>query len=184
MEAKRPKQKRTVRKTPKESSSPIPCGPTGGSMEDMSSRCGHYGCTGGTCNVRYVGPTTHMRDHHIVHAARGASNVWTAAIVAGLAVVLTGAIAYTALGADYHQPVVKDMSGEFRLINQRLDRLEDILGKLMAKQQESAAAPVADESCLISCSDATLGCFDTAGDDVPARQECLATDRLCRAACK
>lgn len=184
MEAKRPKQKRTVRKTTKASSSPIPCGPTGGSMEDMPSVCGHSGCGGGTCNVRYVGPTTHMRDHHIVHAARGASNVWTAAIVAGLAVVLTGAIAYTALGADYNQPVMTDMDGQFRFINQRLDRMEDTLESLMAKQQPSVPAQVADESCLTSCSDTTLGCFDAAGSDVPARQECLATDRLCRAACK
>lgn len=184
MEAKRSKQKRTVRKAAKETSSPIPCGPTGGSMEDVPSVCGHSGCGGGTCNVRYVGPTTHIRDHHIVHAAKGASNVWTAAIVAGLAVVLTGAIAYTALGADYNQPAITDMNGQFRLVNQRLDRMEETLQTLMAKEDVPAPAPVVDESCLVSCSDATLACFDTAGDDVPSRQDCLTTDRVCRASCK
>ncbi len=159
-------------------------------MEDMPSTCGHYGCTGGTCNVRYVGPTTHIRDHHIVHAARGASNVWTAAIVAGLAVVLTGAIAYTALGADYNQPAINNMGGQFSLINQRLDRMEDMMQAVMDKQQQPVVtqnpAPTqsSNDACLSTCSDATLACFDKAGDDVPARQDCLATDRACRAACK
>ena len=60
--------------------------------------CGHSAC-GEDCKVRYVGPVSHVRDHHILHAARGMTHVWPAAIVAGLAVVLTGTLAFTAAQA-------------------------------------------------------------------------------------
>jgi len=89
------KTKRTVRRVKKAAHSPIPTGPIGGLG---GSTCGHSGCDS-ACRVRYVGPVTNIRDHHIIHAARGVAHVWTAAIVAGLAVVLTGAIAYTAVQA-------------------------------------------------------------------------------------
>src|SRR5260221_14336156 len=90
-------KKVTSRSRRKAANSPIPSGP----MSDMGGgTCGHSGCSGGTCKVRFVGPTSSMRAHPIMHAAHGASQVWTAAIVAGLAVVLTGAIAYTAVQAQ------------------------------------------------------------------------------------
>jgi hypothetical protein len=60
-----------------------------------------------------------MRDHHAVVAANGVQHVWTAAIIAGLAVVLTGAIAYSAVQAD---TPLNDVSST--VINQRLDRIE------------------------------------------------------------
>ncbi len=85
-------KKRPVRRK-KAGSSPIPAGPTGGST------CGHSGCKA-TCRVRYCGPTSPMHNHYIVHAARGVAHVWTAAIVSGLAVVLTAAIAFTAVNAQ------------------------------------------------------------------------------------
>lgn len=62
------------------------------------SVCGHSGCNR-SCNVRYVGPVSHIRDHHVLHAARGVTHVWSAAVVSGLAVVLTGAIAYSGVEA-------------------------------------------------------------------------------------
>ena len=80
---------------------PEPAGPTGGSMEADTPcpPCGHSAC-GKVCKVRYVGPVSSMRDHHILHAAQGASHIWAAAIIAGLAVVLTGAIAFSVAQAQ------------------------------------------------------------------------------------
>lgn len=72
--------------------SPIPKGP--GSYPV----CGHSGC-GAQCQVRYVGLTSHIRDHHALHAARGITHIWAAAIVTGLAVVLTGVVAYSSVSA-------------------------------------------------------------------------------------
>lgn len=84
--------------------------------------CGHDGCGGSSCNVRYVGPVSHLRDHHALHAARGVAHVWTAAIVSGLAVVITGILAYNAQAATpVRRPAV---SPEVRAIMERLDRME------------------------------------------------------------
>ena len=66
--------------------------------EQMSAACGHSAC-GDTCNVHYVGPTSQIVDHHVYRAAHSASHVWAAAIISGLAVVLTGAIAYSSVEA-------------------------------------------------------------------------------------
>lgn len=75
-----------------EGASPVPAG----LMSDPE--CGHGGC-GHQCNVHYVGPTSPIRDHHIMHAAKGVTHIWGATIVTGLALVLTGAIAYNAVEA-------------------------------------------------------------------------------------
>lgn len=84
------------------------------------------------CKVRFVGPTSSMRDHHIMHAARGVTNVWTAAIVAGLAVVLTGAIAYTAVEARStasNDASANSVMDKLTTIDQRLNNIEDLLRK-------------------------------------------------------
>jgi len=80
---------------------PEPAGPTGGSAKADAAypTCGHDAC-GAECKVRYVGPVSSMRDHHILHAAHGTSHIWAAAIIAGLAVVLTGAIAFSVAQAQ------------------------------------------------------------------------------------
>jgi hypothetical protein len=70
--------------------------------EGMTAACGHGGC-GPTCCVRYVGPTSHVRDHHVLHVARGVANIWGAAVLTGVAIVLTGAIAFTSVEAKQHQ---------------------------------------------------------------------------------
>lgn len=67
--------------------------------EEMSSVCGHSTC-GESCNVHYVGPTSQVTDHHVYRAAHSASHVWAAAIISGLAVVLTGAVAYSSVEAS------------------------------------------------------------------------------------
>ena len=40
-----------------------------------------------------------MRDHYAFHAARGVTHVWAAAVITGLALVMTGAVAYNAVDA-------------------------------------------------------------------------------------
>jgi len=123
--------KKRVRRI-KAAHSPEPCNPT----------CGHSGC-GKTCNVRYCGPTSPMHNHHIVNASRGVAHVWSAAIVAGLAVVLTGAIAYTAVQADTQDPTTL-MLLSLRRIEMRLDRMEPQLQRLVSQlnsNQENSGMP-------------------------------------------
>ncbi len=111
----------------KAANSPIPSGP----IQDAGGTCGHSGC-GTTCKVRFVGPTSNIRDHSIMHAARGVTNVWTAAIVAGLAVVLTGAIAYTAVQAEGTATTdAKDAAvmQQLSAINQRVSELEATISR-------------------------------------------------------
>lgn len=120
------KAKRPVRRSTKSISSPVPTGPVGGTVIGGGTTCGHSGCET-ACRVRYVGPVSSMRDHHIVHAARGVAHVWSAAIVAGLAVVLTGAIAYTAVQADTAASQASDratLQRQLSQMNSRLDRIE------------------------------------------------------------
>lgn len=75
-----------------------------------------------------------MHNHFIVHAARGVTHVWTAAIVAGLAVVLTGSIAYTAVHAeDVQNDPTMLMLLSLRRIEIRLDRMEPKVNYLYAQ---------------------------------------------------
>ena len=89
------KIKRGVRRnvSAKAGSSPEPEGAV-----QSSNSCGHGGC-GHACRVRYVGQTSHLRDHYTMHAARGVTHIWSAAVVTGLAVVLTGAVGYSVVEA-------------------------------------------------------------------------------------
>lgn len=125
------KTKRPVRRTSKVMSSPVPTGPVGGTVIGGGTTCGHSGCET-SCQVRYVGPVSSIRDHHIIHAARGVTHVWAAAIVAGLAVVLTGAIAYTAVQADTDYTHATDqisLQRQLSQINARLDRIERVVNR-------------------------------------------------------
>jgi hypothetical protein len=127
--------KKSVRRVRKAVSAPEPMGPVGG-MTDTDPTCGHSGCSGAVCNVRYVGPTSHVRDHHIAHTAQGMTHVWTAAVVAGLAVVLTGSIAYSAVNAASTAKVDATNANMARMIermNQRMERMEDVLKKVQAQ---------------------------------------------------
>lgn len=120
------KRKTTTRKrrtrSRKSASSPIPSGP---------GMCGHDNdvCGPDGCGVRYVGPVSHMRDHHAMHAARGSAHIWAAAVTTGLALVLTGAIAYNAVEAKQVQrdaAIVEQTASQqdIERILQRLDKLE------------------------------------------------------------
>lgn len=62
--------------------------------------CGHDGhCSTNACAVRYVGPTSQLSDHYTNHLAKASVNIWSAAVVTGLALVVTGAIAYQSVSA-------------------------------------------------------------------------------------
>lgn len=104
----------------------------------MFNTCGHDSCSPSACNVRYVGPVSHMRDHHALHAARGVTHVWTAAIVSGLAVVLTGVLAYSAAQAQTRRAPAAP-APDMRAVMQRLDRME-----VMMKDVAQRCAPPED----------------------------------------
>lgn len=86
--------------------------------------------------VHFVGPTTHINDHHLIHAARGISNVWTATIVAGLGVVLTATFVYSSIRiqeakatAALSEPVKTDL----RVLSERISSMERKMELLEAK---------------------------------------------------
>lgn len=192
-----PKPKTPVRRTKKAAISPPPEGPVGGMSSAMDPSCGHSDC-GRMCNVRYVGPTSHMRDHHIVHAARGVAHVWTAAIVTGLAIVLTGAIAYTSVqAATTPAPSVASVYTAIQNLNTRLDKIDAALARLNSQCSVTAqcnsgssttgdgttSLPPSQDSCAVTCSQQTLSCLQNAGDATDARQKCLDADKSCRSVC-
>jgi len=85
--------------------------------------------------VRYVGPVSHIRDHHSWHAARGASHIWTAAIVSGFAVVLTGVLAYSAAEAKTVQAQEEERAAthaEMVEVMQKLNAMEQMLVEIKA----------------------------------------------------
>lgn len=95
----------------------------------MMSTCGHSGCQD-TCNVRYIGPVSHIRDHHALHAARGAGHIWAASIVTGFAIVLTGAIAFQSAQAKTEREARSNVTGqrsEQQELIERLNRLEALV---------------------------------------------------------
>lgn len=147
MPTAKPKRKSTTRKRTvalkSDASSPIPCGAGG--------TCGHEGtCGPDGCHVRYVGPVSHLRDHHALHAARGSAHIWAAAVTTGLALVLTGAIAYTTVEAKQVQrdtAIVNHTASQqdVERIMQRLDKLERSQADLEVMIRNQMTAPSADE---------------------------------------
>lgn len=93
-------------------------------MAAHGSVCGHEGCDT-ICNVRYVGAVSQITDHHIIKASHASSHIWAAAVISGLAVVLTGAIAYTSVQAESSssQTAMQASSATHDDINVLLDRL-------------------------------------------------------------
>lgn len=125
----------------KAANSPEPSGPA----------CGHGGCET-ACKVRYVGPTSQLRDHHILHAAKGVTNIWTAAVVTGFALVLTGAIAFNAAQAatdkrmnDGQQKVKQDLGREIGRLNERVNAMNATLERLVQKCAPVELPPESEE---------------------------------------
>lgn len=117
-----------------------------------------------------------MHNHHIVHAARGASHVWAAAIVAGLAVVLTGSIAFSAVQAQEEQrdPTLLMMLA-LRRIEMRLDRMEPKInrimthlqgegttGTMMMNDEKKMEKPPTSNVCMEQCGTTMAACMNEA----------------------
>lgn len=82
--------------------------------------------------VRYCGPTSHPSHYHSAVAAQGHKHAWAASIIAGLALILTGSIAFTAVQAETEQRATirsTELRGDFvreiRELNQRITALEE-----------------------------------------------------------
>lgn len=103
--------------------------------QQMDAACGHSAC-GASCNVHYAGPTTSIGDHHAYHAARGTNHVWAAAIVSGLAVVLTGAIAYSSVEASS----VSMIAGASNVAQIQVDQLVERLNTLEVQLRDVKTA--------------------------------------------
>ncbi|MDF1497320.1 MAG: hypothetical protein P1P90_04635 [Patescibacteria group bacterium] len=135
-------KKRVIRKRTKAGNSPSP------SAKSKCGPCGHSHCDD-KCRVRYIGPTTHVRDHHILHAARGISHIWPAVIIAGLAIVLTGAISYQTVNAQNKQIDRELSQNSTEQILNKLDSLEtridvmerDIEGLFRAQGNDNNVTP-------------------------------------------
>ncbi len=91
--------------------------------------------------MRYAGPTSHPRDHHIQMAAHGTKHIWVASIVAGLAVVLTGSIAYTAAQAE-SAPRVTTLQQAVGVLSARLERIERKLDRVLEEGAEQESADI------------------------------------------
>ena len=178
------KTKRSAKKRPA-GHSPIPMGP--------GSVCGHSACVG-NCRVRYAGPTSHPRDHYIQMAAHGTKHIWMASIVAGLAAVLTGAIAYTAVQAE-SAPRVTTLQQAVSVLSGRLDRIERKLDQVLERLPEKAKtapnkpAPKPDTACVAQCEQAAKTCRTEAGAGTisetteDALKVCLTARTTCLRAC-
>ncbi len=108
--------------------------------------CGHE-CVG-SCQVRHVGPTSHLRDHHVRHAAKSVSHTWMAAIVTGVAIVLTGALA---LGDVQASDANKDTEYANQSLAEEVRRLSH-----RVEDMESALLEYAN-SCSLETADNSLG---------------------------
>lgn len=108
------------------------------------SLCGHDGCIDSdSCNVRYVGAVSQIADHHMVKASHATSHIWPAAVISGLAVVLTGTIAYTSVQAASEQTNAANIAvvATREDIGQLIDRLQQLEISLQVVKQ--ACTPVA-----------------------------------------
>ncbi|MFA5935945.1 MAG: hypothetical protein WC787_03780 [Patescibacteria group bacterium] len=192
LKPKKPVRRRVM----KAANSPEPTGPVGGSMptEPTDAMCGHSDCSGGKCSVRYVGPTSHMRDHHIVHAARGISHIWSAAIITGLAIVLTGAIAFNSVEAQTDKSKTSATTSDVQALAKRLDRMEKMLKDVADKcllQAKDKPAEVSKDSATTptpvactSCAGKLETCLKAAGDNTAKTDACKALDAKCTTSCK
>lgn len=182
------KTKRSSR-TRKAGHSPIPQGPG-----SSGAVCGHSGC-GVNCRVRYCGPTSHPRDHHIQMAAHGTKHIWAASIVAGLAVVLTGSIAFSGAQAESAtrvttlQQAVSVLSGRLDAIDRKLNQILERLPE-RAPSDDSAVTPTPTRpqptrelSCPATCEKTVLECRLKAANDRDSIKGCAVEFTACVRAC-
>ena len=130
-------------------------------------------------------------------------HVWTASIIAGLAVVLTGTIAYTAAEAKTTGAVTLAAAiDQVHTLTLRTQQLEGTLrslttlcgGKELPPSAAPSDTPTADDgqsptpkprptSCVEQCTQATMSCLKKAGENSEMRQGCARADRACRVSC-
>ena len=109
--------------------------------EQLSAACGHSAC-GSNCNVHYVGATSSISDHNLHRAAHAGKHIWPAAIVTGLAVVLTGTLAYTSVQAGSTSTVDSPPAtqADVDLLVQHLNTVEAQLKDLKAACASTTAS--------------------------------------------
>lgn len=83
--------------------------------------------------MRYCGPTSHPRDHLLHKAAHGASHVWMASVVAGLAIVITMSMAYAAAQAE-SAPRVDNLNDAVSALWRKMDNMERLLEQIAETQ--------------------------------------------------
>lgn len=136
-------------------SAPVPASASQGGAPvppiNGGSTCGHMGCENEPgCKVRYVGPMSHIRDHHAMHAARGIGHMWAASIITGFAVVVTGVVAFQSVQAKSAVQTERGMqmsSMQVVQLNQRLERLEQTIQEMKkACQGDEAIVPSEDDA--------------------------------------
>ncbi len=139
-------KKRVIRKRTKAGNSPSP-----GSIQKCGP-CGHTHC-GETCRVRYIGATSHMRDHHVLRASRSISHIWSAVIIAGFAIVLTGAISYHVANAEnqkseqvYRYNSTEQIIQKIEGLERRLDIMERDIEGMFRASADTGSAIVTPES--------------------------------------
>ena len=113
-----------------------------GGMSSAGADCGHSGsgCAGGVCQVHYVGPTSQISDHHTLRAAHASSHIWAAAIVSGLAVVLTGVVAYSSVEASTAQHEVVAQDANRSDMDQMFERINSLEAAIQSMKESCAAA--------------------------------------------
>jgi len=85
-----------------------------------------------------------------MHAARGSAHIWAAAVTTGLALVLTGAIAYTTVEAkqiERDTVIVSQTAShqDVQRIMQRLDKLERSQADLEVFIRNQISQPTAED---------------------------------------
>ena len=135
-------RKRVIRTQVKQANSPSP-------DNGRLAPCGHSHCDTEKCRVRYIGATSSMYNHHILHAARGVTHMWIAVIIAGLAVVLTGAIAFSSVNAQTQkmdayrtQQSTDKILERMDKIENRIDALERDMETMFRAQANSQTTPI------------------------------------------
>jgi hypothetical protein len=131
--------------------------------------------------VRYCGPTSHPRDHLIHQAAHGVQHIWAASIVAGLAVVLTGFMAYTGVQAE-SAPRVKNLNEAVAALWRKLDQVERMVKEMHDVQMgdPSMLQGGGAGACAERCGALTMACLSQVEE---GSQEDTEACRSIRAAC-
>lgn len=91
-----------------------------------------------------------MRDHYAWHAARGSTHIWAAAVTTGLALVLTGAIAWQSVEAkqsDREAALRKQYASraDVERLMQKLNEVEKAVNETRDMIRKQAIQPSTEE---------------------------------------